>query len=330
MDKHTAAPRASRAGAGLAAIALAAALWALGAVLAAGLFADGVAPLELAEARSIVSALGLALLPASWRRPQSPRRSGRARPVSVRRSGRARPASPPSAAVRRRLVTLGVCIGLVNAVYYVAIDRLPVAVALVLQYTAPALVVVYTAIRLRARPRNEVLVAVVLALAGVALVSGLLGAELGSVDLLGVAMGLASAVLFATYTLVGESVTRVYGPLGAMFRAFCIAGALWICWQVFNGIPYELFDPANLPRVVLIGVGATLAPFLLYLWGVERVKAERAAIAATLEPVLGAVVAWTFLAQSLGVVQIVGGALVIAAVILIQTGRSRPVLTPEL
>lgn len=308
MVKHSAVPVASRAPIGLAAIALAAALWALGAVVAASLFDDGVEPLELAEARSVVSAVGLALIPASWRPPPA----------------------KPSRTVRRSLVLLGVCIGLVNAVYYVAIDRLPVAVALVLQYTAPAMVVVYTAVRLRKRPRNEVVVAVALALAGVALVSGLLGADLASVDMLGVAMGVASAVLFASYTLVGESVTRAYGPLGAMFRAFSIAGLLWICWQVFNGFPHELFAPANLPRVILIGLGATLAPFLLYLWGVERVKAERAAIAATLEPVLGAVVAWILLDQTLEAVQLIGGALVIAAVILIQTGRSKPVLTPEL
>ena len=308
MVKRSAVPVASQAPIGLTAIALAAALWALGAVVAANLFDDGIKPLELAEARSVVSALGLALIPVSWRPP----------------------VAPPSRTVRRSLVLLGVCIGLVNAVYYVAIDRLPVAVALVLQYTAPAMVVVYTAVRLRKRPRNEIVVAVGLALAGVALVSGLLGADLGSVDLFGVAMGLASAVLFASYTLVGESVTRTYGPLGAMFRAFSIAGSLWICWQVFNGWPHELFDPANLPRVILIGLGATLAPFLLYLWGVERVKAERAAIAATLEPVLGAVVAWVLLDQTLTVVQLAGGALVIAAVILIQTGRSKPVLTPEL
>lgn len=308
MVKRPADPVASQAPAGLAAIALAAALWALGAVVAASLFADGVEPLELAEARSVVAALGLALIPMSWRPPEE----------------------TPSYAVRRGLLLLGVCIGLVNAVYYVAIDRLPVAVALVLQYTAPAMVVVYMAVRQRTRPRNEVVVAVLLALAGVALVSGFLGADLGSVDGLGVAMGIASAVLFASYTLVGESVTRTYGPLGAMFRAFSIAGSLWICWQIFNGFPRELFDPANLPRVVLIGLGATLAPFLLYLWGVERVRAERAAIAATLEPVLGALVAWVFLGQTLGAAQTVGGALVIAAVILIQTGRSRPVLRPEL
>jgi drug/metabolite transporter, DME family len=308
MVERQAPSHTSQAPAGLGAIALAAALWALGAVVASSLFDDGVRPLELAEARSVVAALGLAVIPASWRPP-------------VER---------PTPAVGRSLVLLGVCIGLVNAVYYVAIDRLPVAVALVLQYTAPAMVVVYTATRLRRRPGNEVVVAVLLALAGVALVSGALGADLGSVDALGVAMGLASAVLFASYTLVGENVTRTYGPLGAMFRAFSIAGSLWICWQVFNGFPHELFDLANLPRVMLIGLGATLAPFLLYLWGVERVKAERAAIAATLEPVLGAVVAWILLDQSLDALQTVGGVLVIAAVILIQSGRSKPVLTPEL
>jgi DME family drug/metabolite transporter len=306
--KQRAEADASRARAGLGAVALAAALWALGAVVASSLFDNGVKPLELAAARSVVSALGLALVPAAWPRP----------------------ASRPPAAVRRSLVGLGACIGLVNSVYYVAIERLPVAVALVLQYTAPAMVVIWTALRLRAKPRNEVLFALLLALAGVALVSGLLGAEVGSADGLGIVMGIASAILFATYTLVGESVISTYGPLGAMFRAFSIAGAGWITWQVFNGWPAELFEPANLPRVLLVGVMATLIPFFLYLWGVERVRAERAAIAATLEPVLGAVVAWLFLNQNLGVVQIIGGMLVIVAVILIQTGRKEPVIIAEL
>ena len=308
MVKQHAGTSASRARAGLAAVALAAALWALGAAVASSLFDDGVKPLELAEARSVVSALGLALIPVAWRRP----------------------VSPPEPAVRRSLVALGACIGLVNAVYYVAIERLPVAVALVLQYTAPAMVVIWTALRLRAKPRNDVLFAVALALAGVALVSGLLGAKIGSADGLGVVMGLASAILFATYTLVGESVISSYGPLGAMFRAFSIAGAGWITWQAFNGWPAELFEPANLPRVLLVGVMATLVPFFLYLWGVERVRAERAAIAATLEPVLGAVVAWLLLDQSLGILQVTGGALVIVAVILIQTSRKEPVLIAEL
>jgi drug/metabolite transporter, DME family len=64
-----------------------------------------------------------------------------------------------------------------------------------------------------------------------------------------------------------------------------------------------------------------LIPFLLYVWGVERVRAERGVIAATLEPVLAAVVAWLFLDEALSPIQIVGGALVIGAVVALQVRR---------
>jgi DME family drug/metabolite transporter len=78
-----------------------------------------------------------------------------------------------------------------------------------------------------------------------------------------------------------------------------------------------------------VGIGGTLAPFLLFLWGVQRVRAERAAIGATIEPVVAAAVAWIWLGQSLSVLQLLGGALVIVAVSSLQLGRRPAVLAPE-
>jgi drug/metabolite transporter (DMT)-like permease len=64
-----------------------------------------------------------------------------------------------------------------------------------------------------------------------------------------------------------------------------------------------------------VSIFGTLAAFLLYVWGIERVRAERASIALTLEPVVAAAVAWVWLAQSLSAVQMAGAALVITAVV---------------
>jgi DME family drug/metabolite transporter len=81
--------------------------------------------------------------------------------------------------------------------------------------------------------------------------------------------------------------------------------------------------------VLFVGLAGTLSPFLLYVWGIRRVRAERATIAATLEPVLAALFAWVLLDQSLGPMQISGGVLVCAAVVLLQTRRREPVRAPE-
>ena len=299
------------------AIAGAAALWAAGAAVVSDLFDRGLAPLELVEARAFVATLGLSVFAL----------------VASRRVVRPGPAPPaprstpePTTAERKRgrspfLVTiaLGLALALVNLAYYLAIDRLAVAVAIVLQYTAPALVVAGGAFAARRPPSRPVVIALVGAMAGIVLVSEVFTGNLGEVDAFGVLMGLASAVLFASYTLLSEPAVATYGPVGAIFRAFSIASLFWLVVQLPRGWPADLFEPANIVPVFFVGLGTTMAPFLLYVWGVSRVRAERASIAATLEPVLASLFAWFWLDQSLSLMQIAGGVLVIAAVVSLQT-----------
>jgi drug/metabolite transporter (DMT)-like permease len=295
---------------GIAAIGAAAALWAIAAAVASDLFDEGVPPVELAEARSVIAALGFVVL-AAIRHPPATRRD------------RARRVHP------LHLIALGLSIALVNAAYYLAIDRLPVAIAIVLQYTAPAMVVAYTAVVSRRTPSKEIVIAVVAAVVGVVLVAEVPGGDLGTLDTLGIAFGLCSAVLFATYTLLSEPAGKMWGPIEAMRRAFIVASVAWVLFQIPRGWPQELFDLDNLAQVIYVGLFGTLAPFLLYVWAIGIVRPDRATIAATLEPVLAAVVAWVWLGQDLSLMQIAGGVLVIAAVALLQLRGTRPVIAPE-
>ncbi|MFN2389250.1 MAG: DMT family transporter [Actinomycetota bacterium] len=286
---------------GIAAIAGAAALWALAAVVASSLFARGIEPVELAEARSFVALAALALIPAARRRPSG---------------------TP----ARARVVALGVAITLVNASYYVAIDRLPVAVALVLQYTAPVGVVVWSALIGRRAVGMRVVTALAASLAGVALVSEVASAGASQIDPVGIAAGLGSAVAFGTYTVLSEGTAAAYGPTGALARGFVVASLLWVAYQAPHGWPAELLDPSNLVPIGYVGIAGTLAPFLLFIWGVQRVAPARAAIAATLEPVLAGVAGWVWLGQNLTGLQLAGGALVVGAVLSLQV---RPNPTPR-
>lgn len=288
----------------IGAIALAALLWAIAATVASHLFGEGVDPIELSQARAVIAAGGLALA------------------GGIRTSARARSGGS--------IIGLGLSIALVNATYYVAIERLNVAVALVLQYTAPVLVVVWSALSARRAPPADVGAALIASVTGVVLVSGLLARGAGAIDALGIAMGLATAVLFATYTLLSERASRAYGPLGATFRGFFVASVFWIAYQLPRGWPETLLLREHVLGVTFVGVAGTLLPFLLFVWGVERVRAERAAIAATLEPVAGAIAAWVWLDQGLTPLQVLGATLVIAAVLALQlrgrtaAGRESP------
>jgi DME family drug/metabolite transporter len=289
----------SQAALGFGAIAVAALLWAVAAVVASDLFDAGVEPLELVQARALITAAGLACVVATRRGAAKPRRTGLG-----------------------LFVVLGLSIALVNATYYVAIDHLPVAVAVVVQYTAPVLVVAYAATMSRRRPSKEVLLALAGAVAGVLLVSQLPAADVGGLDGFGLIVALGSAFFFASYTLLSERAAAEHGTVEAMFRAFVVASVFWILYQFPRGWPEDLVDSSNLPDVLYVGLAGTLAPFLLFVWGTQRVRAERAAIAATIEPVLAAVIAWTWLGQTLSLMQVAGGVLVVGAVLSLHARRA--------
>jgi DME family drug/metabolite transporter len=306
MRKRPPAEDHSGTALGLLAVVAAAACWGIAAAVAKGLFDQGMDPIELAQARSYIAAVGFSLLPGAW--------SG------GRRLDR-RSALP--------LIGLGLSIPAVNGVYYLAIQRLDVAVALVLEYSAPVLVVAWTAVAARRFPRPLVLATLTAAVAGVVLVAELPAGDIGTVDGVGLALGMAAAVFFCAYTLLNEAAGARLAPVPAMARAFAIAAAFWVVYQAPRGFPEALVDPDNVLRVLFIGVGGTLLPFLLYIWGVGKVKSEKAAIAATIEPPLAGVIAWLWLGERLSAMQVGGGLLILAAVAALQLERSRPVLAPE-
>lgn len=289
---------------GLLAVLLAATLWAVAANVARSLFDDGLDPILLTEARAFLAFIGLAAL-RPWRRPAA----GRTPMVTI--------------------VVLGLAIAFVNATYYIAIERLEVAVAIVIQYTAPALVVGWIAFGRRKKPSMDVLLALVIAIGGVVLAAGIGSKDLGAISGIGLLAAGGSAILFAVYTLLSEKVEASYGAAGAMLRAFGVAAAFWLLFQTLRGWPAALFDSDNLARVLYVGFAGTFAPFLLYVWGLRKVSAERAVIAATTEPVLAAVVAWAWFSQRLSLLQIAGGLLVLIAVVSLQIGRRRTLRPPE-
>jgi DME family drug/metabolite transporter len=172
-------------------------------------------------------------------------------------------------------------------------------------------------------PARNVLLALGAAVLGVLLVVRPGSGDLAGIDAVGLAAAISSAVLFAAYTLLSERAEAAYGPEGAMFRAFLVASAFWVVFQSLQGWPEALVDPDNVARVLFVGLAGTFAPFFLYVWGLKHVRAERAVIAASLEPVAAALIAWIWFDETLSGIQIAGGVLVLTALALLQE-RRRP------
>jgi MYXO-CTERM domain-containing protein len=296
----------------MAAVSAAAIMWAASATYGRTLIDDGASPLEISAARAWIAFLVLgAFLLVRRRRDRVP--------VDV---------APPAKWV---WVGFGLSIAGANYFYYSAIGRLPVAVAIVIQYTAPALVVLWLAGVERKRPSARVVWALVAAIAGVALLSQLIDVVTsGSVSLStsGILLAAGSAFAFAAYILFGERMAPAYGPEGTLVRGFGVAGALWVVVLATRGRPDTLLDGSLLPGVVLLGFIATVIPFMFFVWGLERIGAARAGIISTLEPVSATFMAYVFLDQTLDAWQIVGAVLVIAAIAVVQTEQSETVPSP--
>jgi hypothetical protein len=86
----------------------------------------------------------------------------------------------------------------------------------------------------------------------------------------------------STATVAQVSVTKE--TIGVMLKTFAVASLFWIAYQLTQGIPWTLFGSENIFKVIYVGIAGNLLPYLLFFWCIQRVQAERAAIAATLEP----------------------------------------------
>lgn len=277
-------------------------MFALGGNLARYLLDDGVDAARLSQLRSagslVVMGLVLALV-----RPQL---------LRVRR-----PEIP-------QLAFLGVCgLALVHATYYAAIDRLEIGVALVIQYTAPLILLVWLRFRHGRTLAPTLWGAVALSIAGCFLV--VRAYDPGSLDGLGVAAAFGAALTFAVYMVASERAGQRHEPVTTLFWAFLFATLLWAVVQPWWSFPFERLDAWLGLGVILVG---TLFPFICVVAALRHIPAPRAAIAATLEPVLAAIFAWFLHDEELAAVQIAGGVVVLIAVLWVQSHR--PDLEAEL
>jgi drug/metabolite transporter (DMT)-like permease len=286
-----------------AVVVVAAFCWGLSAIFAKGAFDSGIPPERMAEARIAVAGVLLIGFLAVARR-------------DLLRPPRA--ALPPAA-------LFGVSLVLVNLSYYVAIDRLPVGVAIALQYTAPVFVLGAVGVVSGRVPGALVWLAGVLTLVGAVLVSGAY-AGFGGVDGLGLLAGFGSAVSFAMYLLSAEAAGRRGAhPATVLAIGFVVAAAIWTVAVPWWSWPVDrLGDPANALRVLGVGVVGTLLPFLLVLAALRVIPSALAGIAATFEPVFASALAFLLLGQGLTGAQLVGGALVVIGVVLAQATRGEP------
>ena len=239
---------------------------------------------------------------------------------------------------RLREVPLVVGLGIVGiaglqGTYNVAIDRLPLGIALLLEYTGPVLVVLWVRFARREPVHPRIWPALLLTLVGLGVVSRVWNGL--TFDGLGVAMALGAAVCFASYFLLGEDVRVGEEPLRYFLWAFVAAAVLmnvvqpaWTATALGTeasmlGRLDHLTIPAWSAMTYVVVLG-TVAPFFLLLLALRSLSAIVVSVVAMLEPVVATIVGWAWFAEALSPLQVGGVLAVLTGIVLAQTARRRP------
>ena len=221
-------------------------------------------------------------------------------------------------------VMLGsVAMAAVQFTYLLAISKINVASAILLQYMAPSLIVLYTAFTTRKKPAPVIIAAVILAAFGCYLVVGAYRMNLFAMNRTGIISGILSAVAFAWYSILGEYGMRKYSSWTVVFYALAFA---CLSWNIIHP-PLEAFmrpySQAELFWIFYIAVFGTALPFGFYLKAINLINSTRASITATLEPITAGILAFIFLNEVMEPLQISGGILVIFSIIIMQLKPER-------
>ncbi|MBI9089407.1 MAG: EamA family transporter [Desulfobacterium sp.] len=217
----------------------------------------------------------------------------------------------------------------VQYTYLLAISKINVASAILLQYQAPVLIILYSAFVLKEKISKITLAAIVASTAGCYLVVGAYNLELFSMNRMGVVAGILAACSFAFYSMYGEYGMRKYSPITITFYALLVAAVIWnLVEKPFSAFQLE-YSVAQWGWICFIGIFGTVVPFTLYFKGISLIRSARAGITATLEPIAAGLIAYLFLGESMEPLQIAGAVLVILVIIVLQLNKEEDTLTPE-
>ena len=221
-------------------------------------------------------------------------------------------------------------VAMTQFLYFVAIKRIEVGVALIIEYTAPLFVALYVRFVMKKEVSKRVWFSLLLALIGLSLITQVwTGSKL---DPFGVLCAFGAAIALAIYFIGGEPLAAKRNPIALTALSMGVGAIFWMVVQPWWTLPWNLLsNPVSLPHgigsvslgliVAYIVIFGTVAPFWLYFIAFKYLDSKKAAIFGLLEPVGASITALFLLGESFIGIQILGGALVLIGVIYAETAK---------
>jgi drug/metabolite transporter (DMT)-like permease len=225
-------------------------------------------------------------------------------------------------------------VSMTQFLYFVAIERMPIGIALIIEFTAPIWVVLWVRFGRKQTVRGTVWVGLLLAVIGLALIAQVWQGF--TLDGLGVAAAFGAAIALALFYILGEHARRGDPPRDAIsLTMWGMGGAalFWLLvppwsfsdWSIYSEVSEPLAGTGpQLPLWVLstwMVVMGTVVPFALAMKSLAYITAAQASIVGMTEPLIASIIAWIALSEVLTPVQIAGGAVVLVGVYLAERSR---------
>jgi drug/metabolite transporter (DMT)-like permease len=284
-------------------VMIAAVLFGLNGSISRLLFNDGITPLTLIEFRMLIGGVCLMLVLV----------------IGYRKGLK----------VQRRywglIVVFGISLAFATYTYFLSISRLPIAVALIIIFTASAWLALCEAIWNKRIPSKHVLVALLLTFGGVILLTGAWRENLNNVDLLGLFFAFLGLIAYIAYLVLGRRIGQYLPSITSTGYGALVACLFWFIFQPPWEIPAHTWTPFHLFLIALVGIFGMAIPFSLILGSLRRIDTMRVGIVSMLELPAAGIIAYLWLGQRLDAWQIVGCVLVLVGIAILQYEKSEEI-----
>ena len=210
-------------------------------------------------------------------------------------------------------------IAVMTCCYFSAIRMMTMSTAAILLYTSPIWVMLMAVAFLHERITRRKLLALVFAFGGCALVSGI---GSGGVNALGLIVGVVSGIAYGLYSILGSIALRRYSPFVVTAIAFSVAALAVLAIANPADMAAKLAAAEKLPGLLALvlatGIVTAVIPFLLYTFGLEAVEPSRAAILATVEPMMATVLGIIVYREGMSLQSALGILCILAAIVVLN------------
>lgn len=219
-----------------------------------------------------------------------------------------------------------------NYFYYVAIQKTSVAIAIIVQYTAPVWVLLYVVARGQHKLSLQKVAAVAVAITGIALTIGIIGEKARSplrIDSYGLLAAVLASFSFAFYNVAGHRILTRYDRWRVLVWTLVSASLFWLLINPPGKVVASHYTPAQWGFLFVFSMLSVLGSFSLYFLGLQYLEPTRAIIASCLEPVFSILLAAGLLGEELRSIQTLGIVLVLAAIVIVQLPGRTAAASPD-